>query len=341
VSPLWINGLTKAQVAEVRQLARSPPEHVRRALTAIWLVLHCDRFQGKSAIQLNESRDWLLCRKSWLSEDVVALIQAFDSSSLDQTPQLLLQVARSYFGFCDPVGTSHDSSVELRKSASEGSMRSSLPRRLSSLASSGILQKTSSTLQAGLHLDGSLSTLRKIGLSTSVRSRPLPKQPLDVQEVQHASEPCGALLKWLRSLVLNRARRVSLMQDLTSAVTDFAAAGKACAAAERLVADIQTDISANQLQQARREQAIVNVRQQILQQPVLTSSVKNGMMRTTWSHGDSFKRARSTSDMTITKTSLQKTKWLWSCEHFKIPSSPSFKILGSPSKCFASDRHCW
>merc|ERR1740117_1554842 len=40
--------LTKAQISEVRQLARNPPEHVRRALTAIWLVLHSDRFRGKS-----------------------------------------------------------------------------------------------------------------------------------------------------------------------------------------------------------------------------------------------------------------------------------------------------
>jgi len=332
VSP--INGLTKAQIAEVRQLARNPPEHVRRALTAIWLVLNCDRFQGKSAVHLNESRDWLLCQKMMADNSFMSRIQAFDPSSLDEAPQLLLQVARTYFDFRDSDGASHDPAVDLRKSASEGSMRSSLPRRLSSLASTGLLQKTSSTLQAGLHMDGSLSTLRKIGLSTPARCRPLSTQRLDVQDVQRADEPCGILLKWLRSLVLNRARRVCLLQEFTAAAKDLAAAEKACESAERLVADIQADISANQLQQARREQAIANMQQEALQQPLWTSFARQALMR---NYGDTSnsKRASPTGNITITKTSLQKTKWWRSCERFKIPSSPSFKIHGSPSKCLA------
>jgi len=183
-------------------------------------------------------------------------------------------------------------------------------------------------------MDGSLSTLRKIGLSAPARSRPLPTQLLDVQDVHRASEPCGILLKWLRSLVLNRARRTCLLQELAAAEKDLAAAEKACVSAERLVADIQMDISANQLQQARREQAIVNIRQEVLQQPVWASSARHALMR---HYGDTAnsKRGSPLGDITFTKTSLQKAKWWRSCERFKLPSSPSFKIPGSPSKCLA------
>jgi len=310
-------------------------------LTAIWLVLNCDRFQGKSAVHLNETRDWLLCQKMMADNSFISRIQSFDPSSLDETPQLLLQVARSYFDFRDSDVASPIQEVELRRSASEASMRSP-SRQVSShaLVSMTLLQRTSSNHQAGLHMDGSLSTLRKIGLSSSVRSRALPKQPLDVQEVQHASEPCGALLKWLRSLVLHRARRVCLLRELAAAKAELATAEKAFAFAERLVADIQSDMSANQLQQARREQAIVNIQQEALQKPVWSSPAWSGVTR---HRGDTsgFKLARPTCDIQITMTNLRKAKWWRSCERFKVPSSPSFKSPGTPSKFLASDLPFW
>ena len=51
-----VGGLSKRQLAEIRQLLRSPPEAVKRILAACWLLLHCQRFKDKpiSAVRFDE-----------------------------------------------------------------------------------------------------------------------------------------------------------------------------------------------------------------------------------------------------------------------------------------------
>jgi len=340
VSPL--RSLSKAQIAEVRQLARNPPEHVRRALTAVWLILQAEKYRGKSNVQLNEGRDWLLCQRMLADNSFVSRIQSFDAADLDDVPQLLLAVARSYFDFQDGSGSAASPDFDrdaisfaggMQRSASEGSLHGPLARRMR-WSGPGSPEKGSPSLHGHaspvLHTESSLSTLRKIGLSSSSRTKAAPKTALDVHEVQHASEPCGMLLKWLRGMVLERARRICLVRQLTNAEAELHVAEQAGLAAQQSIADLESEIAANQLKQARLEQAVITAREEPQRQPLWGGiRITDGLRSKSLAQRLRRPKPPSDVDMKITKTNLQNATWWRSIERFKIPVSPSKAMAGS------------
>lgn len=95
-----VGGLSKKQLAEIRQLLRSPPEPVKRTLAAAWLLLHSHRFKDKpaSAVRFDEKADWPRCQKMLVDEGFVSSVLSYDAKQLDEAPAVAAHVATVYFG---------------------------------------------------------------------------------------------------------------------------------------------------------------------------------------------------------------------------------------------------
>lgn len=98
-----VGGLSKRQLAEIRQLLRSPPEAVKRILAACWLLLHCQRFKDKpiSAVRFDEKTDWPRCQRMLVDEGFIASVLSFDSKQLEEVPTVPACVAQN-LGFSPP-----------------------------------------------------------------------------------------------------------------------------------------------------------------------------------------------------------------------------------------------
>eukprot|EP00439_Symbiodinium_sp_Y106_P071690 s50_g12.t4 len=101
-----VGGLSKKQLAEIRQLLRSPPDPVKRTLAAAWLLLHCHRFKEKpaSAVRFDEKADWPRCQKMLVDEGFVSSALNYDAKQLDEAPAVAAHVATAYLGLS--TGTS-------------------------------------------------------------------------------------------------------------------------------------------------------------------------------------------------------------------------------------------
>lgn len=176
-----LGSLTRRQLHEIKQLARAPPEIIRRTLAAAWLILHAAKFRGKpaEAVRFDDVRDWPRCQRMLGEERFVGRIMDLDPVDLAAAPQVLQHVATNYFGLGEPA-----EALALRKT-SQGSLCSRASTRSS--------------------------------FSRSRRSESKYSQPLELAAVTRASEPCGALLQWMQSLLNEVEQRSSIEAELDPA----------------------------------------------------------------------------------------------------------------------------
>jgi len=114
-----VGGLSKRQLAEIRQLLRSPPDPVKRVLAACWLLLHCQRFKDKpsSAVRFDEKADWPRCQRMLVDEGFIASVLFYDSKQLEEVPSVPACVAQN-LGFSPPSpGVAPKARPSLRRSA--------------------------------------------------------------------------------------------------------------------------------------------------------------------------------------------------------------------------------
>jgi len=322
-----LEGLSKAELCEVRQLARNPPEYVRRLVFAIWLVLNCERFRDQSVVNLNEGRGWALCQKMLADRAFVSRLYTFDLSSLDEVPHVLTHLARTFFGIDNtPVLENLHTEVASNRCASDGAIRHSLSGNLSlhTSISGSLLSKAGHEGRQRAH--NISNCIRSSRLTKPMSSLTLPHLPLDQNEVQHASEPCGALLRWLRTLVLDRARRACIQHDLSHAEEKLSSAESICRDAELQVAELQADIEMNRKHHAHQEQTIQTLRQAFVQPPSRMCEGKGA-----WNLSDARMRPRSRCrvtkppcDITLKTLTLQNATWRETFERYSVPGSPSW-----------------
>eukprot|EP00930_Biecheleria_cincta_P044981 TRINITY_DN30998_c0_g1_i1.p1 TRINITY_DN30998_c0_g1~~TRINITY_DN30998_c0_g1_i1.p1 ORF type:complete len:591 (+),score=137.75 TRINITY_DN30998_c0_g1_i1:63-1835(+) len=95
-----VGRLTKKQLAEIRQMLRSPPEAVKRTLAATWLLINSCRFKGKpvSAVRFDETADWPRCQRMLADDGFTSSILSFDPTCLEEAPAVPLHVASQYLG---------------------------------------------------------------------------------------------------------------------------------------------------------------------------------------------------------------------------------------------------
>lgn len=172
-----IGRLSRRELSEIKQLARSPPEAVRRTLAATWLLLHAERFKGRapSAVKFDEAKDWMRVKRMLADEAFIDKILEFDFAGLSQVRHVALYVASHYLGLGELAGAQNDTIV--------------------------------------LHGDSKLATVRL----QRTESRPMAKvhkAPLEVRAVTRASEPCGALLIWIHRLLQELLERDKLEAEL-------------------------------------------------------------------------------------------------------------------------------
>lgn len=242
-------GLSKRQVIEVKHLARSPPDAVRRTLTSVWLLLSGDLFRGRGADRLDDVREWAQCRKNLLADDnFVARLMAFDYNSLDEVPMLALRLAARRLGLqmespdggnsagelaatnpcaafleSNPAtGDHHPSSRPMTGPVLGGrtpAPASLLPRLSSHCSESkaASLPRDGRTTPPCRPRLGSSSSSPLLQRSSVMASHQVAPHSLDIAEVQWASEPCGALLRWMHALLQDSISRRRLRADMVTA----------------------------------------------------------------------------------------------------------------------------
>lgn len=298
----------------------------------------------------------------------VSRLRAFDPSNLDEVPHLTLHIARTYLGFQEDEIIHFDdqirpSTCESHAGLSQGPLRSASapnlastyhhpPRDLPSQQQVGLHCEALGALRnttlrhkhdalrhdpwAAVHAGACLDNMRKIKLSAtrpSKYTRPSSKfvvlAPLDLDGVQYASEPCGAVLRWMRSLVLDRAREAHLQLDLDAARKDYAAAEQAKSFAEQSMSEIQAALDANLSQQSCHEQIIATLRRDVARHTAVKNACNADVVANQQcKRGHWFKPAFDiTGQLTLTITNLKNSKWWRSRERYK---------LASPSHCAGS-----
>jgi outer membrane protein OmpA-like peptidoglycan-associated protein len=183
--------ISKRQLAEIKQLTRSPPDAIRRTLTAAWLLLHGDRFRGKPVVKFDEINDWPRCQRMLADEAFIPHILNFDVATLVTVPHVPRYVAARFFGMGIPgspisgCGCGNTPELPQIPGAQPGSVDEPTGDNMSKTA------------------------------SRRSERRNKEKPPLEVEMVAHASEPCGALLKWMLELVREYLERESIEQELS------------------------------------------------------------------------------------------------------------------------------
>mmetsp|Transcript_148174 Transcript_148174/g.258570 ORF Transcript_148174/g.258570 Transcript_148174/m.258570 type:complete len:481 (-) Transcript_148174:83-1525(-) len=335
-------GLTTAQLCEVRQLAKHPPESARRVLIAVWLVLNSDRFINKTIGSPNDSNAWSRVCKMLADKNFIARLNRFDPATLDKVPHVLTHIARSYFGMlnsemCDDGLPEGDMSRSASDSVLHNRSKSSLFRAANSSNGQGFQRSAGS-------LNNCLNSFRSAKLSTSMFSRSSNKLPLDQSEVDHASASCGALLRWLRTLVLDRARHVYLQQELAAAENGLGSAEKAYEEAAQHLVGLQADLAALRKQQLVQEETLEKLRRETPKpqhhpefrfpksgSPAHALSEAIGKMvdiSSAWDRGIARAQPRgwhkrSAGKMTFKFRNCENAQWWQSCEVTRVPSSPA------------------
>lgn len=83
-----LGGLVGQPLAEIKRLARSPPDAVRRTLVATWVLLHCERYVGKSSVRFDEAREWPRVQRMLAEESFVTQVLNFSSERLHLVPSV-------------------------------------------------------------------------------------------------------------------------------------------------------------------------------------------------------------------------------------------------------------
>lgn len=205
-----LGSITKRQLAEIKQLIRSPPDLIRRTLVAAFMLLHSERFRGRTTIQFDEQKDWPRCQRMLADEGFIGLILNFDPSVLSEVPHVPRHVASHFFGLGGGLGGHSGEDSPYSRVASKE--KDTSPIRRSPTA----VFRRSSTMAA-------------------------PKPPLDEQTVAHASAPCGALVRWMLELVQEYIQREKLEKDLAGVQSSLV---EAEATAAQLEGDVAVEEAA-------------------------------------------------------------------------------------------------
>jgi len=158
-----------------------------------------------------------------VDEGFVARILAFDPARLDEVPSVPLHVASSYLGMLPAEVEAGDLKGTLRRSERSESPAQRRPTRT--------------------------SFARPPAKSSA------PKQPLDLEAVARASEPCGALLRWLRELVVEHVEREKLLKELAAVQAEIVPAEKREERLEGDTAEAESALARQRTALAERERA--------------------------------------------------------------------------------------
>jgi len=229
---VMVGDLSRAQISEIRQLARNPPEAIRRTLSAVWLLLHTERFRGRPNVRFDETKDWKLLQRMLGEDGFVKSILDFDTERLAEVSQVPIYVGSAYLGMrwennthyegLDTSNGSHTLHQALSRTASQVSLANGSGRK-------GSKPKVRS--------DSTSHLRRRSGSSQALR-------PLDIDSVSRASFPCGKLLQWMQRLVVEAIERERLQSILTPIESELQAAEVSQKSVAAEVAEVEKAIAA-------------------------------------------------------------------------------------------------
>ncbi|CAK0854733.1 unnamed protein product [Prorocentrum cordatum] len=212
-----VGKLTRRQVSEIKQLARNPPDCIRRTLSAAWLLLNADRFRGQSAVQFNEEKDWRRCQRMLGEDSFVSGILNYSPACLEVSPQIPQYVASTYLGM-KLAGPGPAQEPAVPRCASQCRSGSS------DAPAHGPAQGAAGAAGAPKPRAPSKGTRSQASLGAAGSKASLPKPPLEVASVSRASEPCGTLLLWMQRLMAESQERSRLLRELAPAEAELRAA---------------------------------------------------------------------------------------------------------------------
>lgn len=213
--------LGNRQLAEIKRLARSPPDSVRRTLSATWVLLHCDRYTGKTALDFDEAKDWARVQKMLCDDGFISQVLGFTVDRLDETPHAQ-RYLRALFWPCGdqtPLspGPATARSAHRAAKGSAGSRGPSRPRGHSSAFDRGA-------------------------------QRPAVLKPLlSVEAVGRASKPCGTLCNWILALLTEQQSHSRLLLALQGAKAEVEGARQRVVRLRRAVAEAEAAAAVQRL----------------------------------------------------------------------------------------------
>jgi hypothetical protein len=141
--------------------------------------------------------------------------------------------------------------------------------------------------------------------------------PLDLDDVNYASGPCGALFQWLKELVLDRAKLASLLLEVKQAKEDHSSAAKAHEIAQQRVCELQSELEANCLEQ---QQLVAHLQKPSPHTtPTNANKIDVAAARRCCRRGKWLRPAFDFSThLTVTMQGLKHTTWSRSCEKYKL-----------------------
>jgi len=96
----------------------------------------------------------------------------------------------------------------------------------------------------------------RLFMSRLSAGRPPARQPLDVESVARASEPCGALLRWLQELVVEHVERTKVLKELLALEAELVLADRREAALEGDAAEAESALARARGTLAEQERAL-------------------------------------------------------------------------------------
>jgi hypothetical protein len=244
-----VRAFTRVQVNEVKSIKNNPPQSVRRALEALYVVLNCRVAEvgivgpGRITLSprgLDSEKEWPRIQRMLSSSDFVQSVLSFDLGLLDAFPHVAEFVAAKYFPMLRK-----ECAGELSQPASRdfaGHRDSSVPNtkswQSSSCQHSGV---NDAELRCSVYAAAQLATgtqplacpvsTPRIISSSAVRPVATARSPrfprplvsprvqaeeehvgLDIAAVEHASRACGVLVRWVSEVL----REFFLLRELRS-----------------------------------------------------------------------------------------------------------------------------
>lgn len=205
-------------LAEIKGIVKSPPDPVRRALAAVWLLLHCERYVGKSAVVFDERREWPRVQRMVVDDSFVPHILAFSPERLELAPEVLKHLRSTCLGW-----------------RGEGDAEALPPVRLQEKPQSVPASRLGMRLQ-----------------SQSATNATKGRAPLDVETVDRASRPVGLVFRWLLALISEQQGQSQLLSDLSSAEAQLKAAQQRFDGIALKLAEFEADAAMVRIRASRK-----------------------------------------------------------------------------------------
>lgn len=267
--------ITKRQLSEIKQMTRSPPDSIRRTLVAAWVLLHSERFKGRTSVPFDEAKDWQRCQKMLADDGFIARILNFDASVFDSVPHVPRHVASHFFGISVTGKGVRVPNAPASSSTTETPPDSNAPQQ------GGSPESDVTPPQLELQRRHTEPARRNA-------SRLDPKvAPLELDAVTRASAPCGALFQWMLELVRESVERYRIKEELLAVEPplqdaegrsnqlemDVAGAEEALARARNSIEELERCLAQLRREQQDAEAAVRNIKKlETLQTGILKSS---------------------------------------------------------------------